>query len=52
VTDAQQEQLRAEMRLTLAEAKKNTCYTCHDIDNSPDFDFEKYWEEVKHKGMD
>ncbi|MEM7312456.1 MAG: multiheme c-type cytochrome [Planctomycetota bacterium] len=51
VTDEQLDALRKEMRLTLAEAKKNTCYTCHDIDNSPEFDFDSYWEQVKHEGV-
>lgn len=52
VTEKEQDALRAEMRLTLAEAKKSTCYTCHDIDNSPEFEFDKYWEKVKHEGVD
>lgn len=30
----------------------NNCLNCHDIDNSPDFDFQKYWPEVAHEGMD
>ncbi len=43
--------LREQMRLPLnvAEAK---CVECHDSDNSPDFKFDKYWEEVKHIGKD
>lgn len=43
--------LRDQMRLPLkvAEAK---CVECHDSDNSPDFKFDKYWEEVKHVGKD
>ncbi|MDX1927933.1 MAG: multiheme c-type cytochrome [Pirellulaceae bacterium] len=43
--------LREQMRLPLklAEAK---CVECHDTDNSPDFKFDKYWEEVKHIGKD
>ena len=28
------------------------CMKCHDIDNSPDFDFQEYWLKVKHSGMD
>jgi hypothetical protein len=28
------------------------CIACHDIDNSPEFDFQKYWEYVKHEGKD
>lgn len=30
----------------------NNCLGCHDLDNSPEFDFQKYWPEVKHEGMD
>ena len=30
----------------------NNCLGCHDLDNSPDFDFQKYWPEVAHEGMD
>jgi hypothetical protein len=25
---------------------------CHDLDNSPDFDFQLYWPHVKHEGKD
>ena len=35
----------------LGEAVKN-CLQCHDLDNSPDFDFQKYWPEVAHEGLD
>ncbi len=52
VSDAEREELRQQMRLTVEEARKNTCYTCHDLDNSPEFDFDTYWEQVKHKGVD
>ena len=24
------------------------CLECHDLDNSPDFEFEKYWSEIEH----
>jgi hypothetical protein len=27
----------------------NTCLRCHDPDNSPHFDFEKYWPRIEHK---
>ncbi|MBI1871181.1 MAG: hypothetical protein HYS07_08330 [Chlamydiae bacterium] len=27
---------------------EGTCITCHDSENSPQFDFEKYWEKIKH----
>jgi len=44
--------LRAAMRVSLAEAKKSGCVQCHDIDNSPQFNFETYWPQVEHKGKD
>lgn len=46
---------RKEVRLTLEEAKKNHCVTCHDADNDPKFNskaFDSYWEKIKHKGLD
>ena len=52
VTDDEQTKLREAMRLTLADAKKNQCLTCHDLDNSPDFHkpgaFEEYWKRIEH----
>lgn len=44
-----------EVRVTLAEAKKSLCVTCHDLDNDPHFKldtFDSYWEQVKHVGRD
>ncbi len=29
-----------------------SCMQCHDLDNSPDFDFQQYWKEVEHHGKD
>lgn len=34
------------------EDAKNRCIKCHDGDNSPNFDFEKYWKRVEHVGLD
>ncbi len=48
VSDDEIEKIRASMRLTLAEARKNDCGRCHDLDNSPDFDFDTYWPEIEH----
>lgn len=42
---------RKQMHSDLSTAEQS-CRTCHDIDNSPKFDFAKYWEEIKHKGVD
>ena len=38
-----------EVRLTLDQANSaEGCYKCHDLDNSPTFDFDKYWEKIAH----
>ncbi len=65
VTEAEQEQLRAAMRLKIVENEGNKdgqvfknakvvqrCVECHDTDNSPDFDFQEYWPLVEHVGKD
>jgi hypothetical protein len=39
---------RQDVKLTVEAAKKSLCIQCHDLDNSPNFKFEKYWEEVRH----
>jgi hypothetical protein len=50
-------QYRAPQIIKQAEAadptsKKHNCYSCHDLDNSPDFDFKSYWPLVEHvEGM-
>ena len=44
-------QRQKQMRLPLAKAESR-CIMCHDLDNSPDFDFNEYWEDVVHKGKD
>ena len=40
------------VKLTVAEAEKNHCKQCHDLDNSPDFlkegAFQEYWEKIEH----
>ena len=44
---------RKSMKLTIEGVKQTRlCYQCHDLDNSPSFDFDKYWKEVEHKGKD
>ena len=45
-------QARREVQLTEVKAVKTVCIRCHDGDNSPKFEFEKYWEKVKHQGRD
>lgn len=64
-TDAQKESYRADMRLKIAPNEGNKpgqaikdgsvvdmCMGCHDLPNSPEFDFQKYWPKVKHVGKD
>lgn len=50
--DGAEGDIGASVRVTKAEAKAGMCESCHDIDNSPDYDFEEYWKEVEHYGMD
>jgi hypothetical protein len=64
-TDEQKEALRAALRLEIVDNEGNKegqefekgkvvqmCMQCHDLDNSPDFDFQKYWPKVKHVGKE
>lgn len=46
------QEFRSSMILDRAKAANNLCVTCHDHDNSPDFDFETYWPKVEHQGKD
>ena len=63
VTDAEQQALRDALRMKIVPNEGNkegqefgdvvkNCMKCHDLDNSPDFDFQKYWPDVKHEGKD
>jgi hypothetical protein len=47
----QTEEAAKHVRLTLENAERS-CTTCHDADNSPEFHFQKYWDQVKHYGKD
>lgn len=56
-TEDEIKKLRDAMKLPLAdEVAERKCMECHDEDNSPDFHkpgaFEKYWQEVAHRGKD
>ena len=47
------EQSKGKMVITKAEAQdprsgKQHCFTCHDLDNSPEFNFETYWPLIEH----
>lgn len=43
---------RRRMHLSLERAEDNVCRKCHDSENSPEFNFEKYWKEVRHPWRD
>ncbi len=47
-TDDEKERYRKLMIITKEESRDGQCASCHDLDNSPDFDFETYWPEVEH----
>ncbi|MBM4021028.1 MAG: hypothetical protein FJ284_02080 [Planctomycetes bacterium] len=52
-TEVERDRLRAEVAISLdtPEAKEkvvNNCLECHDLDNSPQFDFDEYWPSVTH----
>jgi hypothetical protein len=63
VADAERKHLQQQLRLTVVKNEGNKkdqiykeggvvdmCMRCHDLDNSPDFDFQKYWPKVQHVG--
>lgn len=43
---------RAAVKRNYKTAEQDVCAKCHDHENSPDFKFEKYWEEVRHPWKD
>ncbi|HVW36390.1 MAG TPA: multiheme c-type cytochrome [Pirellulales bacterium] len=45
-----QTRFRAAMELSIADEKEasHACMECHDIDNSPDFNFKEYWPKIAH----
>lgn len=49
LTAAQIAALRKEMALPLDQAERK-CAQCHDLDNSPHFDFDTYWPKIEHHG--
>jgi len=50
--EALQKKYRKRAVITKERCKKEQCSTCHDIDNSPDFDFDKYWPLIEHSEKD
>ena len=51
-SEALRKQLRKAMVLTKADAKKTQCVSCHDLDNSLEFNFDLYWPFVEHHEKD
>jgi len=46
-----QEKLQKAMVVTKQQSRQSQvhwCLNCHDLDNSPDFDFDAYWPQVEH----
>ncbi len=43
---------RKQIQLTKAAAKDHLCVKCHDYENSPKFEFDTYWDKVKHPWRD
>ncbi len=47
------EEASKSVRVTIADTRKRfLCESCHDHDNSPHFDFDKYWPQIAHPGKD
>jgi hypothetical protein len=44
----EQDLVLSRLRITKEDAKDRLCVQCHDLDNSPDFDFDKYWPFIEH----
>jgi hypothetical protein len=47
-SEALKQQYRKAVIITKAESKKFQCISCHDLDNSPDFNFESYYPLIEH----
>lgn len=41
---------RKNLQLNVTSAEQKVCVRCHDLDNSPKFNFATYWKEVNHSG--
>ena len=52
VEAGQVEKSLAEVRVTLEQARRQLCISCHDLDNSPTFNFDTYWPQITHPGRD
>lgn len=40
--------IQAPEKVKMPTVGKNSCTPCHNLAHSPNFDFEKYWEKIKH----
>ncbi|MEY3175791.1 MAG: Hydroxylamine oxidoreductase-linked cytochrome [Planctomycetota bacterium] len=49
---AEPEEAAKSVRVTLQQARDSACYRCHDGENSPEFDFDRYWEQIRHPDRD
>ena len=47
-TEELKKKLRKAVVVTKEESQQRQCFSCHDLDNSPDFDFEAYWPLIEH----
>ncbi len=52
INDGDEEAANKLMRVTVEQARDSGCYKCHDLDNSPHFDFDSYWKKIEHPGKD
>jgi Cytochrome c554 and c-prime len=50
--DPENTAFRQSMTAATDEVRKTLCFQCHDHDNSPDFDFTRFWPQIAHKGLD
>lgn len=49
IDEGKEELAAKEVRFTQEQARSSDgCYKCHDLDNSPTFDFDKYWPKIAH----
>ena len=47
--EAEQDRYREAMRLSTDDAGQRLCFSCHDLDNSPNFNFDEYWAKIQHQ---
>lgn len=52
VADEKLRTSRRQMVLSKASAEENLCVKCHDLENSPEFQFDEYWKKIEHPWRD